>query len=106
VAHIRIGDLRRPLRTATTRPAALGADVTAVLHAAPATFPDAVAVLTHRDPVAVVQSIASRFACGHRLRHAEVDTGAILERGTALVAEMLRARMADAALIPVVADIR
>ncbi|MFD2415750.1 sulfotransferase family protein [Amycolatopsis pigmentata] len=65
-----------------------------------ANFPGATFVMTHRDPVAMVQSLATMFAYVTRLRSAEVDVDAIFAAAADRIEGMLRARMRDRPLIP------
>ncbi|TVT32298.1 sulfotransferase [Amycolatopsis rhizosphaerae] len=64
-----------------------------------ANFPDATFVMTHRDPVAMVQSLATMFAYAARLRSSEVDVEAIFAAAADRIEGMLRARMRDRSLI-------
>jgi sulfotransferase family protein len=63
-------------------------------------FPDATFVMTHRDPVSMVQSLATMFAYAARLRSAEVDVESIFTAAADRIEDMLRARMRDRPLIP------
>ena len=58
-------------------------------------FPDATVVITHRDPIAVIQSSVTMIAYGARMRLARIDTDgltAVLERPHRAHAARLRAR--------------
>jgi hypothetical protein len=65
-----------------------------------ANFPGATFVMTHRDPVALVQSLATMFAYAARLRSEEVDVEAIFKAAVDRIDGMLRTRMRDRELIP------
>lgn len=62
-------------------------------------FPDAVVIITHRDPVAVVQSVATMKAYGARLRYPEVDTNAVFSSWMERIQSMLRSLLRDRHLI-------
>lgn len=64
------------------------------------TFPDATIVLTHRDPVAVIQSEATKDSYQSRLFLREVDTNAIFSMWTTQVEGMLRSLLKDIHRIP------
>ena len=63
-------------------------------------FPAATAVITHRDPVAVIQSIATMIAYGHRILRNKVDPRAVLDYWTDRVEIMLRACVRDREVWP------
>jgi hypothetical protein len=65
-----------------------------------ATFPDATIVMTHRDPVAVVQSAATMNAYGSRMTFRKPDVDAICDYWTDRVERLLRSGVRDAGLIP------
>lgn len=65
-----------------------------------ATFPDATFAITHRDPLAVIQSTVTMLAYGERMRRATVDTGALIEYWAARIEHLLRACVRDRALLP------
>jgi hypothetical protein len=65
-----------------------------------ANFPGATFVMTHRDPVAMVQSLATMFAYVARLRSDEVDVESIFAAAADRIEGMLRARIRDRRLIP------
>ena len=64
------------------------------------TFPDATAIITHRDPVAVIQSTATMIAYGHRILRTEVDPKAVLDYWTDRIEKLLRACVRDRAVWP------
>ncbi|GAB3896544.1 hypothetical protein GCM10029964_078040 [Kibdelosporangium lantanae] len=85
------------------RPGPLGAEVPSYCEQLPVlmdTFPDATVVMLHRDPVATIQSLATRFAYARRLRDRRVDPDAILTACVQRVEHMLRARMRDEHRVP------
>lgn len=63
-------------------------------------FPDATFVITHRDPLAVIQSSVTMLAYGERMRRAEVDTDALVEYWTARIEHLLRACVRDRESLP------
>jgi hypothetical protein len=60
-----------------------------------ATFPDATIAITHRDPVAVIQSAITMLAYGARLRRTRVDMEAIAEYWIDRIERLLRACVRD-----------
>lgn len=64
------------------------------------TFPDATFVLTHRDPVAVIQSAITMLAYGQRMNRRRVMLTQLLEYWTARVEHLLRACVRDRAVLP------
>lgn len=64
------------------------------------TFPDATVIFTHRDPVAVLQSILTMLAYGQRVNRKKVEIAALVEYWTARIEGMLRACVRDRATIP------
>ena len=58
-------------------------------------FPDATCVITHRDPVAVIQSAVTMIAYGYRMGRKRIDTRAILEYWSDRVEHLLRACVHD-----------
>lgn len=65
-----------------------------------ATYPDATVVVTHRDPVAVIQSAITMIAYGDRIRRKDFDLPALAEYWTARIERMLRACVRDRASMP------
>jgi hypothetical protein len=65
-----------------------------------ATFPDATVVVTHRDPVSVVQSAATMMAYAARLQYREVDADFVIEYWADRVERLLRASVRDRHLLP------
>jgi hypothetical protein len=65
-----------------------------------ATFPDATIVMTHRDPVAVVQSAATMNAYGSRMAFRKPDIDAICEYWTDRAERLLRSGVRDVGLVP------
>jgi hypothetical protein len=64
------------------------------------TFPDATIILTHRDPVEVVQSAITMLAYGARLRRTRVDTADIAEYWMDRIERLLRACVRDRDRLP------
>lgn len=64
------------------------------------TFPDATIVLTHRDPVSVIQSAITMLAYGARLRRVRVDLHDITTYWIDRVERLLRACVRDRDRIP------
>jgi len=62
-------------------------------------FPDATIVMTHRDPVSVVQSAATMMAYAARLQCERVDTGHHLRYWSERIELLLRASVRDAHLL-------
>ena len=62
-------------------------------------FPDATIVMTHRDPVSVVQSAATMMAYAARLQYQRVDVAHHLDYWAERIEMLLRASMRDAHLI-------
>jgi hypothetical protein len=65
-----------------------------------ATFPDATIVLTHRDPVAVIQSAITMMAYGERLRRTRIDLAALADYWIDRVERLLRACVRDRDRLP------
>ncbi|NND81755.1 MAG: sulfotransferase [Gammaproteobacteria bacterium] len=63
-------------------------------------LPDATAILTHRDPVAVIQSTATMIAYGHRILRSKVDPRAVLDYWTERFEKLLRACVRDREVWP------
>lgn len=63
-------------------------------------FPDATVVITHRDPVAVIQSSVTMLAYGDRMRRPRVDTTAHLAYWSERIEHILRACVRDRAAWP------
>jgi hypothetical protein len=64
------------------------------------TFPDAVLIQTHRDPVRITASLATMIAYGARVQHRRPDPRAIGRHWARRVEHMLRASLRDRALLP------
>ncbi len=64
------------------------------------TFPDATVVMTHRDPMAMIQSLATMFGYVARLRQSEVDVEGMFAAAVDRIESMVRSRMRDQHLIP------
>jgi len=64
------------------------------------TFPDATIVMTHRDPVSVIQSFATMSAYRARADYDYVDTDSVMQYATNRISDLLRASMRDRDLIP------
>src|SRR5678816_398653 len=65
-----------------------------------ATFPDATIVVTHRDPVAVIQSAITMLAYGERLRRTRLDLPALARYWIDRVERLLRACVRDRETVP------
>ncbi|WP_107656727.1 sulfotransferase family protein [Nocardia suismassiliense] len=65
-----------------------------------ATFPDATVVVTHRDPLSVVQSAATMIAYSARLSTQRVDPRAIFGYWTDRIERMLSTSVRDRPLLP------
>ncbi len=70
-----------------------------------AVFPDATLAVTHRDPVAVIQSAVTMLAYGQRINRRRVETGALIEYWSDRIEHLLRACVRDRALWPETASI-
>jgi hypothetical protein len=64
------------------------------------TFPDATIVLTHRDPVSVIQSAITMMAYGERMRRTRIDLPALAAYWIDRVERLLRACVRDRDRIP------
>lgn len=60
-----------------------------------ACFPDATVAITHRDPVAVIQSAVTMQAYSSRMQRSEIDNGWLIEYWTDRVDHLLRGCMND-----------
>ncbi len=63
-------------------------------------FPDATVVITHRDPVAVIQSAATMLAYGQRMSRRRIDLPALVEYWSDRVEHLLRACVRDRPQLP------
>jgi hypothetical protein len=63
-------------------------------------FPDATVVLTHRDPVSVIQSAITMLAYGDRVRRMRVDLKAVADYWIDRIERLLRACVRDRELLP------
>lgn len=63
-------------------------------------FPDATIVITHRDPVAVIQSAITMLAYGQRINRTRVDTAGLLQYWSDRVEHLLQACVHDRRTIP------
>jgi len=63
-------------------------------------FPDATVAITHRDPVAVIQSAITMLGYGQRINRKRVELRQLLEYWTDRVEHLLCACVADRAIIP------
>lgn len=63
-------------------------------------FPDATIVMTHRDPVAVIQSAITMLAYGQRINRTRVDTAGLLQYWSDRVEHLLQACVHDRRNIP------
>lgn len=64
------------------------------------TFPDATIVITHRDPVAVIQSTITMLAYGQRINRKQVMAGELLNYWSDRIEHLLRACVQDRKNIP------
>jgi hypothetical protein len=64
------------------------------------TFPDATVVLTHRDPVSVIQSAITMLSYGDRVRRRRVDLAAVAAYWIDRIERLLRACVRDRDLLP------
>ena len=60
-------------------------------------FPDASVVITHRDPIAVIQSSVTMIAYGARMRLSRIDTEGLMQYWSDRIEHMLRACVRDRA---------
>ncbi|MFN8036905.1 MAG: sulfotransferase [Acidimicrobiia bacterium] len=65
-----------------------------------ATFPDATVVVTHRDPVAVIQSAVTMLAYGDRVRRRSIEPEVLAHYWVDRVERLLRACVRDRELLP------
>ncbi len=65
-----------------------------------ATFPDATVVVTHRDPVSVVQSAATMMTYAARMTYRRPDPDLYISYWTDRIARLLRASVRDREVIP------
>ena len=63
-------------------------------------MPDATAIFTHRDPVAVIQSTATMLSYGHRMLRTRVNPRAVLDYWTDRFEKLLSALVRDRKLWP------
>ncbi|MEM9256434.1 MAG: sulfotransferase [Pseudomonadota bacterium] len=63
-------------------------------------FPDATIVMTHRDPVSVIQSAVTMLAYGQRISRTRVDTAGLIAYWSDRIAHLLEACVRDADAIP------
>lgn len=63
-------------------------------------LPNATAVLTHRDPVAVIQSTATMLAYGHRILRTKVEPKKVLEYWVDRFEKLLKAMVRDREVWP------
>lgn len=63
-------------------------------------FPDATVVITHRDPVAVIQSAITMLAYGQRINRQQVQMQALLEYWSDRIEHLLQACVRDRHIIP------
>ena len=65
-----------------------------------AAFPDATIVITHRDPVSVIQSAATMLAYGARMNYRSTRPEWYLDYWTDRIRQLLEASVRDRALVP------
>ena len=58
-------------------------------------FPDATLAVTHRDPVAVIQSAATMIAYGQRMTRSRLDLGSVIAYWSERIAHLLEACVRD-----------
>jgi len=63
-------------------------------------FPDAVVAVTHRDPVAVIQSAVTMLAYGQRMSRRRVDARGLIDYWSDRVDHLLRACVRDRDMLP------
>ena len=63
-------------------------------------FPDATVVITHRDPIAVIQSSVTMIAYGARMRLSRIDTEGLMQYWSDRIEHMLRACVGERAAWP------
>ena len=63
-------------------------------------FPDAVVAVTHRDPVAVIQSTVTMLAYGQRMSRRKIDPLGLIDYWTDRVEHLLRACVRDRDVLP------
>jgi len=63
-------------------------------------FPDATVAITHRDPVAVIQSAVTMVAYGERMRHKSFDMKYIVNYWSDRIEHLLRACVNDRHVAP------
>jgi hypothetical protein len=64
------------------------------------TFPDATFVITHRDPVSVIQSTITMLAYGQRMSRKQVEPGALADYWSDRIEHLLRACVQDRDKLP------
>lgn len=64
------------------------------------TFPDATIAVTHRDPVAVIQSAITMLGYGQRMNRKQVDLAGLLEYWTDRIERLLRCCVRDRDCLP------
>jgi len=64
------------------------------------TFPDATIVMTHRDPVSVIQSAATMMTYAARMAYRTIDPGWYIDYWTDRIEKLLTAAVRDVHLIP------
>lgn len=69
-------------------------------------FPDAAVVVTHRDPLAVLQSAITMIGYGDRIRRKQVDLRELAEYWIARIERLLRRCVAERDLLPRAMDVR
>lgn len=64
------------------------------------TYPDASVIITHRDPVAVIQSAITMIAYGDRMRRKTIDLPALADYWINRIEKLLRACVRDRDVLP------
>jgi hypothetical protein len=70
------------------------------LPALDATYPDATVIVTHRDPVAVIQSAVTMLAYGDRIRRRTIDLEELASYWIDRIEHLLRACVRDREVVP------
>jgi hypothetical protein len=65
-----------------------------------ATYPDATVIVTHRDPVAVIQSAITMLAYGDRIRRRTIDLAELANYWIGRIEHLLRACVRDRDVVP------
>ncbi len=69
-------------------------------------YPDAAVVITHRDPLAVIQSAITMIGYGDRLRRARIDVAELADYWIARIERLLQRCVAERDAVPDAIDVR